>query len=206
MSEIISECNREWDNPPTPPQSDLEAAVESLEWWIADTFDFISAPAKDYRTIKSYLTILEKERDEARAIFPEICTAIGNGAACSQDSSLEFLKLIPGEISHHISALKSQLESQTLYIDGIARNKARELCGEVMRHKTTNEEYPEIGAVECNKAFAAIETLISVNELTKSQLEKAEDELAMLEEKFCKCGPDTKSQDCPFHSLTPARP
>lgn len=83
-----------------------------------------------------------------------------------------------------LSVLKSQLESQTLYIDGIARNKSRELCGVVMRHKTTNEEYPEIGVVECNKAFAAIEALISVNELTKSQLEKAEGERERLRDKI----------------------
>ena len=52
---------------------------------------------------------LEKERDELRAIFPEICRAIGNGAGCTEQASVEFLREIPKEIAAVIGDLKARL-------------------------------------------------------------------------------------------------
>ena len=52
---------------------------------------------------------LIKERDELRAIFPEICRAIGNGAGCTEQASVEFLREIPKEIAAVIGDLKARL-------------------------------------------------------------------------------------------------
>ena len=63
-----------------------------------------------------------------------------------------------------IAKLKKQLEDMedatTLYYTGRTRNEAIALCGPVMRHKTTEAEWPEIGVVDCHLAYAAVESLI----------------------------------------------
>ena len=58
---------------------------------------------------KQRIEELEKERDELRAIFPEICRAIGNGAGCTEQASVEFLREIPKEIAAVIGDLKARL-------------------------------------------------------------------------------------------------
>ena len=42
---------------------------------------------------------LADEVTRLRLIFPAILEALGNGAGCSVDSSIEFLELIPKEVS-----------------------------------------------------------------------------------------------------------
>lgn len=70
MSEIISECNREWDTPPTSPQSDLEAAVE-IQTFTAS----YAVSGGEYVLLKDHKTIvaaLEKERDEAKQTLSKV--------------------------------------------------------------------------------------------------------------------------------------
>lgn len=137
-------------------------------------------------SIQPLFTALEKERDLAQSNAQILNECLGQRTSdlMRADERDQLTQVAHSEEAGRLmtenETLKSQLESQTLYIDGLTRNKAREMCGEVMRHKTTTKEYPEIGVVECDKSFAAIETLISVNELAKSLLEKADGETKRL--------------------------
>ena len=51
---------------------------------------------------------LKSELGELRALFPAICAALGNGACCSPDSSIEFLERIPGEVKAVVDELRSK--------------------------------------------------------------------------------------------------
>lgn len=53
---------------------------------------------------------VETELAQLRAIFPEICKAIGNGAFCSPTSSVEFLREIPKEIEMVVAQLRAENE------------------------------------------------------------------------------------------------
>ena len=52
----------------------------------------------------------ERELSGLRALFPQILTELGNGAGCSADCSLEFLKNIPTEVRLVVGQLKSRAE------------------------------------------------------------------------------------------------
>jgi hypothetical protein len=46
-----------------------------------------------------------------REIFPNILRALGNGACCSQDSSIQFLELIPDEVEKCRKKIERQRDS-----------------------------------------------------------------------------------------------
>jgi hypothetical protein len=48
---------------------------------------------------------LEAENAALRAIFPKILDALGNGAFCTGNNSLEFLESIPDEVKMHVAIL-----------------------------------------------------------------------------------------------------
>ena len=50
------------------------------------------------------------ERDQLRAIFPQICTAIGNGAFCTPTVSVGFIQSIPNEVQLVVAALRTRAE------------------------------------------------------------------------------------------------
>jgi len=49
------------------------------------------------------------ERDELRALFPAILSALGNGSACAADASLEFLRHIPEDVRLCVGQLRAKL-------------------------------------------------------------------------------------------------
>ena len=51
---------------------------------------------------------LTTERDKLRAIFPQICAAIGNGAFCTPTVSVGFIQSIPNEVQLVVAALTAE--------------------------------------------------------------------------------------------------
>ncbi len=68
------------------------------------------------RVIKSSLDMmqmniaLKAENADLRKIFPAICAALDNGASCSSESSIEFLREIPAEVAAVVAELKKNYE------------------------------------------------------------------------------------------------
>ena len=56
------------------------------------------------------LTAITAERDKLRAIFPQICAAIGNGAFCTPTVSVGFIESIPNEVQLVVAALRARAE------------------------------------------------------------------------------------------------
>ena len=48
------------------------------------------------------------ERDQLRAVFPQICAAIGNGAFCTPTVSLGFIQSIPNEVQLVLAELRAR--------------------------------------------------------------------------------------------------
>ena len=56
---------------------------------------------------------LETELARLRALFPAICSALGNGACCTPDVSIGFLESIPNEVASVVARLRADLERFT---------------------------------------------------------------------------------------------
>ena len=56
------------------------------------------------------LTAITAERDQLRAIFPQICAAFGNGAFCTPTVSVGFIESIPNEVELVIAELRARAE------------------------------------------------------------------------------------------------
>ena len=53
---------------------------------------------------------LTAERDQLRAVFPQICAAIGNGAFCMPTVSVGFIESIPNEVQLVVAELRARAE------------------------------------------------------------------------------------------------
>ena len=62
------------------------------------------------RTLETELNALATERDQLRAIFPQICAALGNGAFCTPTVSVGFIQSIPNEVHLVVAALRAEVE------------------------------------------------------------------------------------------------
>ena len=51
-----------------------------------------------------------KATAELRTVFPQICAALGNGAFCTPDVSVEFIKVIPNEVAEVVAQLRAEVE------------------------------------------------------------------------------------------------
>ena len=58
------------------------------------------------------VSTLADEVARLRLIFPAILEALGNGASCSVDSSIEFLECIPKEVSLVILKHKAKIDNE----------------------------------------------------------------------------------------------
>ena len=56
------------------------------------------------------LAALTAERDQLRAVFPQICAAIGNGAFCTPTVSVGFIQSIPNEVQLVVAELRARAE------------------------------------------------------------------------------------------------
>lgn len=81
------------------------------------------------------------------------------------------------EAAAALEAAQSEVDkwiSRTPLVTGKTRNEARALVGTVMRHKTTDQEYPEVGVVEVNQTLSVIESLIAENEAAQKRIAELE--------------------------------
>jgi hypothetical protein len=62
------------------------------------------------RSFENKLSAATTERDQLRAIFPQICAALGNGAFCTPTVSVGFIESIPNEVQLVVAALRAKLE------------------------------------------------------------------------------------------------
>ena len=53
---------------------------------------------------------LTAERDKLRAIFPQICNALGNGAFCTPTVSFGLIESIPNEVQAVVAKLRAEVE------------------------------------------------------------------------------------------------
>ena len=56
------------------------------------------------------LATLRTERDKLRAIFPQICNALGNGAFCTPTVSFGLIESIPNEVQAVVAKLRAEVE------------------------------------------------------------------------------------------------
>ena len=52
---------------------------------------------------------LRLENAQVRAVFPKILAALGNGACCAPDVSVEFIKAIPNEVAGVVAQLRAEV-------------------------------------------------------------------------------------------------
>lgn len=79
-----------------------ERIYESLKYWAGhpDIYDKVCTAVCD----------IESENMRLRETLKEVCKALGNGATCSSDSSIEFLEGIPKEVRLVIEGLKKEID------------------------------------------------------------------------------------------------
>ena len=68
-----------------------------------------------FATVAVERTELRKERDQLRAVFPQICAALGNGACCTPDVSIGFIQSIPNEVASVVAKLRAEVERFKTY-------------------------------------------------------------------------------------------
>lgn len=75
------------------------------------------------RSFENKLSAATTERDQLRAISPQICAALGNGAFCTPTVSVGFIESIPNEVQLVVAALtaerdrlRAEVERLTFYI------------------------------------------------------------------------------------------
>ena len=91
---------------PTTPEQARQAALNlDFDVHVQDVPGMLLSLAQQVET-------LTKERDALRVIIVDSVAALGTSASVSQTSSIEFLKVVPGEIRNTVDALN--LESKRL--------------------------------------------------------------------------------------------
>ncbi len=74
----------------------------------------------------------EAELARFRALFPAICSALGNGACCTPDVSIGFLESIPNEVASVVSRLRAEVEAANKHCDILNESNSR-ACAEAER-------------------------------------------------------------------------
>ena len=62
------------------------------------------------RNLEAELAAITAERDQLRAVFPQICVALGNGAFCTPTVSVGFIESIPNEVELVIAELRARAD------------------------------------------------------------------------------------------------
>ena len=93
-------------NTPTPtPRTDAA--------WSA-TFDGEQMSAgRTARALRECSQQLETELAALRAVFPQICASLGNGAGCTPTVSVGFIESIPNEVQLVVDQLRADCENET---------------------------------------------------------------------------------------------
>ena len=82
------------------------------------------------RTLETELNALTAERDQLRAIFPQICNALGNGAFCTPTVSFGLIESIPNEVQAVVAKLRAEVErlKRDYEYDHKCLHEVRERC------------------------------------------------------------------------------
>ena len=122
---------------------------------------------------------LRLQNAELRAVFPRILAALGNGACCAPDVSVEFIKAIPNEVAEVVAQLRAEVERLTAACDKFSNDeitqgdwKARAVCAEASLHALRLV----CGTTDANKFSTWVDR-------SNAKAEKAEAELAVEREK-----------------------
>ena len=92
-------------NTPTPtPRTDAESRL------VRSAVNGVFVRADLARQLETELAALTAERDQLRAVFPQICAALGNGAFCTPTVSVGFIESIPNEVQLVVAALRARAE------------------------------------------------------------------------------------------------
>ena len=111
-------------------------------------------------------TVCAKERDQLRAVFPKILEALGNGACCTPDVSVEFIKAIPNEVAEVVAQLRAEVNAQCL-LNAKGSEREAVLLGRVDRM-----------AKECLNLRADLDAIKAIRNEETTRSERAEAELA----------------------------
>ena len=122
------------------------------------------------RELERELAALTAERDQLRAIFPQICAAIGNGAFCTPTVSVGFIQSIPNEVHLVVAALRARGERAEA-----ALAAATEEC------KNVRLKWHAVMGTCAAKEDAIMEADEELARL-RARAERAEDNLAALEQ------------------------
>ena len=97
------------------------------------------------------------ERGQLRAIFPQICEALGNGACCAPDVSVEFIQSIPNEVAGVVSGLRADVKR--LKADGAASAFITMSCRASRAETDRNNLRADLDAIKaiCNEETARAE-------------------------------------------------
>lgn len=102
------------------------------------------------------------ERDQLRAIFPQICKALGNGSCCAPDVSLDFLQSIPNEVAGVVANLRAEVDAQCL-LNAKGSEREAVLLGRVDRM-----------AKECLNLRADLDAIKAIRNEETARAERAE--------------------------------
>ena len=90
---------------------------------------------------------LTAERDQLRAIFPQICTAIGNGAFCTPTVSVGFIQSIPNEVQLVVAELRDRAQLAEAEVERLRTGIAE--CLHINGHLADGEDCTLIGLKRC---------------------------------------------------------
>ena len=91
-----------------------DSEARAVEPWRTQVEELRGALALGQENCDDVFEDLREERDSLRAVFPQICAALGNGACCMPDVSVGFIESIPNEVVSVVAKLRAQVERLTL--------------------------------------------------------------------------------------------
>ena len=119
---------------------------------------------------------LETELARLRALFPAICSALGNGAFCTPDVSIGFLESIPNEVASVVARLRAELAVAENWVEHHSKH-ADDLIGENVKLRAEVERLKDGGVQRIKDALA---TALDTRDAAIARAERAEAELARL--------------------------
>jgi len=133
---------------------------------------------------------LTTERDQLRAVFPQICAAIGNGAFCTPTVSVGFIESIPNEVQLVVAELRARAEraeAEVAKLTGFYNEIVVE-CG----HDLIVREYRQRGELlrgETNRRKKAEDELAA----ERARLDSGQILLTVAGERVWHCGVDLRA-------------
>ena len=116
---------------------------------------------------------LTAERDQLRAVFPQICAAIGNGAFCTPTVSVGFIQSIPNEVQLVVAELRARAERAEAEVERLRSDRDCE-----KRLRKDADEFRENAIARAERAEADAAAYLKRAESFRKIGDEAETELA----------------------------